>query len=242
MESGVRQLTSTDLADVGSVKHEVYGTNGFTKDSRKYRYVQFGGTVTAGNLVVAPALVSAHQNCAVAAAAAAGATSVQVTLGAAAATQDQYAGGLLAVGVDGSGVPITRRVKGNTAGNSNATITVLLDSSEPLLFALTTSNVVSLSPSIYNGVTASTTSSVPIGVAVNSAVSGQFGWVQVGGPCNVVNDAAGALSALGNIKQSGTVAGAVVASSAATDIQIGYMIQAANASKAGLARLSLDEC
>jgi hypothetical protein len=109
-----------------------------------------------------------------------------------------------------------------------------------LTYALTTSNVVSLVPSRFNGVTASATAGFPVGIVLTSGTSGQFGWVQVYGETAIVNDAAGALSALGKIKQSTTVAGAVVASSAATDIQIGNMIGAAATSKAGVAFLNLD--
>lgn len=240
MENGIRTLTSTDLNTTTTSKQDAYGAVGETSDGRRYCYVQAGGAVTAGNVVIAPSLVANHQNVSVAAAASAGAVSVQVTLGATAATADQYAGGLLVVGVDGSGVPVTLKVKGNTAGSSSATITVSLEASNPLPFALTTSNVVSLSPSLYNGVTASSTAGAPVGVAVASIASGSYGWVQVAGPCGVVNDSVGALSALGKIKQSTTVAGSVVASSAAGDIQVGYMVQGAAASKAGLAYLSLD--
>jgi hypothetical protein len=240
MESGVRNLTSSDLSDVTTTKLEVYGTIGMTNDGRRFRYVQFGGAVVVGNLVVAAPLVANHQNIAVQAAAPQGSFSVQVTLGATAATQDQYAGGFLVIGVDGSGVPYTRKIKGNTLGASGAVITVTLAGSEPLLAALTTTNVVSLSPSPYNGVIASSTASAPVGVALQSAASGSYGYVQTFGPCGVVNDAAGALTALGPLKQSTTVAGSVAASSAATDIQIGYIIQGAAASKAFLAFLNRD--
>lgn len=240
MESGAKMLTTTDLAAVTATKQDDYGAVGVTKDGRRYRYVQFGGTVTAGNLLIAPALVSNHQNIAVAAAANAGDTAVSVTLGASAATADQYAGGSLVIGTDNSGVPVTRRIRGNTAGASNGTITVYLDTTEPLLFALTTSHKASLSPALCNGVTASSTAGIPVGVAVNSATSGQFGWVQVYGQVGLVNDAAGSLSALGLLKQSSTVAGAVVAGASAGDLVIGHVIQAAAASKSFLAKLNLD--
>lgn len=240
MESGTKQLTSTDLTNVTSAKTEQYGAVGATGDGRRYRYVQYGGNVTGGNLVVAPTLVANHQNIAVQTAAPANATQVLVTLGATAATQDQYAEGLLTVGVDGSGVPITRKIKGNTAGNSGAVITVVLDGREPLTTALTTSNVVSLSPALFNGVAASTTAGTPVGVAVVSATSGQFGWVQVYGPAAVVNDAGGSVSANVLIKQSTTVAGAIVSGAAAGDISIGRTIQSVAASKATLALVNLD--
>jgi hypothetical protein len=240
MESGVKQLTSTDLATTTASKQDNYGTVGATADGRRYRYVQFGGAVTAGNLVIAPTLVANHQNVSVQTAASINASQVLVTLGATAATADQYAEGLLVVGVDGSGVPVTRKIKGNTAGNASSVITVVLDGREPLLNALTTSNVVSLSPAMFNGVVASSTAGLPVGVAVVSASANSWGWVQTFGPVGVVNDAAGALVALGKLKQSTTVAGAVVASTAATDVQIGTVVQATAASKSGLIALNLD--
>lgn len=240
MESGIRTLTAADLNQNTTQKLEAFGAVGATSDGRRFRYCGAGGALTAGNLVIGAGTTSGHLNIAVAAAAKANDTSVVVTLGAAAATVDQYADGFLVVGVDGSGVPITRRIKGNTSGNSSTQITVFLYQSEPLAFALTTSNVVSLIPNPFSTVTASATAGNPVGVAASSIPSASFGWVQVYGPVGIVNDAAGALSALGKIKQSSTVAGAVVASSAATDVQIGYMIQGAAASKSALAMVTLD--
>lgn len=239
MQNGIRQLTSSDLADVTNAPVDDIGVIGMSEDGRRFRYTQFGGTFTAGNLLVAAALVSAHQNIAVQTAAKAGDTQVLVTLGAAAATQDQYAGGRLVVGVDNSGVPITRRIRGNTAGNSSATITVLLDTTEPLLFALTTSHVVSLSANEFKGPVASSTAGLPVGVAVNSGTIGQCGWMQTHGPVGLVNDAAGALTALGLLKQSTNVAGAVNAGGTAGDLTIGHVVQGAAASKSFLARVSI---
>lgn len=240
MEAGPRIITGSELSTVTSTKTESYGIVGNTADGRRYRYVQYGGTVAAGNLVIAPTLTANHQNIAVQTAALAGSTSVTVTLGAAAATADQYAEGLLVVNVTGSAIPSIRKIKGNSAGASGAVITVFLDTREPLLYNLTTSNTVSLIPQRFSSVTASATAGFPVGIAVASATAGQYGWVQTFGESTVVNDAAGALSALGKIKQSLTVAGAIVASTAATDIQIGNMIGAASTSAAGVAFINLD--
>lgn len=239
MESGFKQLTATDLADVTTSKQEGYGPGGIAADGRRYAYVQFGGTVNPGQLVVAAATVANHLNIAVAAAAAAKATQVSVTLGATAATQDQYAGGYLVVGTDSSGVPQTRRIKGNTAGASGATITVILEDKEPLVAALTTSNKVSLIPNPYSYVTASSTAGIPVGVAVVGGTSGTFGWVQYGGPCGVINDSGGTVAANAPIKQSTTVAGSVAAVSAATDIDLGYLVHSAAAGKSALAMLNI---
>lgn len=240
METGIRTLTATDLSQYTPQKLEAFGAVAQTSDGRRFRYCGAGAGLTAGNLAIGASTTSGHLNVSVAVAAKANDTSVVVTLGAAAATADQYADGYLVVGVDGSGVPITRRIKGNTSGNASTQITVFLYQTEPLAFALTTSNVVSLVPNPFSSVTASSTAGNPAGVATSSIPSGNYGWIQVYGPCGLVNDAAGALSALGKLKQSTTVSGSVVNSTAATDIQIGYVIQPAAASKAFLAQLNMD--
>lgn len=240
METGIRTLTSIDLKDTTTSKMEDFGAEGRTDSGNTYRYVKAGGAVTAGNVVIAPSLVTNHQNCAVQAAAAAGATQLTLTLGATLATADQYAEGTLTIGNDGSGNPVTLKISGNSAAGSAGTITIMLDPTTPLPNALTTSNVASLAPNLHNGVTASSTAGLPVGVAVRDIASGSYGWVLTNGHIGVVNDAAGSLSALGKIKQSTNVAGAVLASSAATDIQIGYMIQAASASKAALAKIQIN--
>jgi hypothetical protein len=240
MESGVKLLTSTDLAQNTTTRQDTYGAVGATADGRRYRYVQFSGNVTGGSLVVATPLIANHQNLTVQKAANINDTTVFVTLGATAVTQDQYTEGLLVVGVDNSGVPVTRKIKGNTAGAASSVIQVALDGREPLLYALATNNVVSLSPSLFNGVATSATASYPLGFAVVSATANSFGWIQTFGLVGAVNDAAAALVANGRVKQSTTVAGAVVASTAATDIQIGTALQATNASKAGLVFVNLD--
>lgn len=239
MESGIRTITSTDISQTTTAKTESYGASAVSADGRRFRYCGAGGSLNAGNLVVAPSLIAGHQNLAITATAA-NATQITVTLGGASATQDQYAEGTLVVGVAGSGVPVTLKIKGNSAGNASTAITVTLNQGSPVPFALTASNVVSLAPSVYSSVQASSTAAVPIGVATTVIPSGSYGWVQVFGPVGVVNDAAGSLSANGKIKQSTTVAGAVVASTAATDIQVGQVIQATSASAAGLAFVTLD--
>lgn len=240
MESGIKTLTATDLNQTTTTKQEAFGAIGQTQDGRRYRYAQAGGAVNGGNLVIAPVLTAAHQNNAVQTAAAAGATQLQVTLGAASVAQDQYAEGFLTVGVDGSGVPVALKIKGNTAGGSASTITVTLAAVNPLPYALTTSNVVSLAPNRFSSVTASATAGVPVGIATVSIASGSCGWVQVYGEAPIVNDAGGSLSANVLVKQSTTVAGAVQAGSTAGDIAIGRTIQSAAASKASLALITLD--
>lgn len=241
METGIRTLTSGDLNQFTTTKQESFGARGETADGRRFRYCGAPSAVTAGQVLIAPSLTTAHQNLVIPAAVAAGSTSIVVTLGAAAATADQYEGGYLTIGTDGSGVPVTKKVRGNTSGNASAQITVFLDPKEPLPYALTTTNVASLAPSPYSAVAASATAGVPVGVAAISMPSGQsYGWVQSYGPCGVINDAAGSLSAVGKVKQSTTVAGSVVSGAAAADVPVGYMIQTAAASKSALAMITLD--
>jgi hypothetical protein len=78
-----------------------------------------------GKLAVAATVVANHQNMAVAAAAAVGATSVTVTLGATAATADYYADGFLTIN-DAAGEGISYRVKSHPAHAGSGSLVVEL--------------------------------------------------------------------------------------------------------------------
>lgn len=79
-------FSASTVAEVG------LGSKFYDQNGNAYRYVKVGGTATvAGKVYQAPAEITNHQDL-VPAAAAIGATEVTVTLGATAATANQYAG------------------------------------------------------------------------------------------------------------------------------------------------------
>lgn len=221
--TGPIQVSSSDVFGESSTQEHVLGTVGFADNGRTFRYVKAGASnLVPGTLQQGPAVVANHQNIAVAAAAAVGATSVTVTLGATAATANQYAGGTLVVN-DVNGEGQTLRIASHPAASSSASLVLTLD--DPVTVALTTSSEVCLFPNIYNGVVINPTTptNAPVGVAVKAITATYYGWVQTHGPVSCLNDAATAVG-LG-IAPSQAVAGAVK-TMAATLSQVGYALQA----------------
>lgn len=256
METGIRTLTSADLNTLSTTKTEQFGALGSTADGRTFRYVSFGGTSTIapGLLCVAAAVTAGYQSLAVTAVGTGGQTAANllanstqlvVTNGATVVTQDQFAEGTLEV-KQTSGTnngPIVYKVRGNTAAAASGTFTVFLDTKEPLRNASTLvagTDTVNLNPSLYAGVGPSTTLNVAAGLTVvqipNTASVSYYGWVQIGGPALITNDAGGTLAVGTAFAQSATTAGTFVAAGA-TSADLGQTHVAINASTVGPAKL-----
>lgn len=260
MESGVRQLTLTDLNTLTPTKQEQYGAIGLTSDGRQYRYVGFSGTsaVAPGLLCVASAVTAAFQALAITAVntggqttanLTAGSTQIVLTNGATAVTQDQFAEGYIEV-LQTSGTaqgPILYKVRGNSAAAATTGfITVYLSTEEPLRNSgvlVAGTDVANLNVSPYSAVGPSTTLNNAIGFTTipvpNSATVSNFGWVQSNGYALVQNDAGGTLAVGTAFAQSTTTAGDVVAAGA-TSRDIGQVHAALTASNTGKALLYID--
>jgi hypothetical protein len=259
MDTGIRTLTEQDIKVLSATKMTQYGALGMTGDGRFYRYVGFGGTSTIapGQLLVAPTTVAAYQGLAitattvttatqVAANLVAGSNTIILTNGATAVTQDQFAEGYLEllVGSAGTSGAYSLRIKGNSAAGAAGFITVTL--AEPLVNTVALvpgTDTANLNVSVYSGTAASATAAVAVGVTVvpvpNTAAITNYGWVQTGGPCDVLNDAGGTITVGGGFAQSTTTAGSVVASTASTAPAIGTTRKAITASNVGPGFLKL---
>lgn len=180
-----------------SVQEVALGSKAVTPDGRAFRYVKAGATaLVPGTVIDAPASVANHTNVAVAAAAAAGATQVTLTLGATAATLNQYAGGVLIINdVDGQGQTFT--IKSHPAADASASLVVTLDDDEPVVTALTTSSQATLVANQYSGVVihANTEIAAVVGVAVTAITAAYYGWIQTRGPVSALCNAT---TAIGN--------------------------------------------
>jgi len=262
MESGVRQLTESDLNILTTTKQTQFGAIGLTEDGRRYRYVSFGGTSTiAPGLVVCAAVpTAAYQALAITASGTGGQVAanyagnqssqgvIVLTNGATAVTQDQFAEGFLEIIVGGAAADAgsySYRIKGNSAAAaSTGYITVFLAEAFRHTTALVpgtdTANLL-LSP--YSTVAATATAGLPVGATImpvpNTASVTNYGWVQVGGACNLLNDAGGTITVGGGFGQSVATAGNIVAATASTHPIIGYTRLAISASNAGQCWLSL---
>lgn len=180
----------------------------YTDDGRGFRYCLVGATaLVPGKLYQAPAEITNHQNL-TPAAAAIGATSLTVTLGATAATANQYAGGYAVVTVT-PGQGYTYRIASNPAADASASIVLSL--ADPILVALTTSSRIDLFPSPFSGVVVNptTATSAPVGAAVFAAPAASYAWLQVTGPCALLAD--GTVTVGTCVVASNATAGAVEA-------------------------------
>lgn len=262
MQDGIRTLTETDLNTLTTAKMTQFGAIGVTEDGRRYRYVSFGGTTTIapGLIVVAAAPTANYQALAITAAGTGGQVAtnyagsqsgfgqIVLTNGSTAITQDQFAEGFLEVVVGGNAADTASysyRIRGNSAAAATTGfVTVYLAENFRYTTALVpgtdTANLL-LSP--YATVNTSTTAALPVGATImpvpNTASVTNFGWVQVGGAVNLLNDAGGTITVGGGFGQSTTTAGNIKASTASTVPSIGITRQAITASNAGPVWLTL---
>jgi hypothetical protein len=231
MERDTRALTESDIRTTTTTQLTTLGAIGRTNDERVFRYAQVGASsVGAGLLLITPAVVSNHTNINVAASSgtAAGINQIDVTIGATAATLDQYAEGYVVIN-NGTGKGSYYKLKGNTAATSSGTCTLYLY--EPLSAAIanSSSTKVSLLANPWSGLIVQTASPLSrcAGVTNIAIPANNYGWIQVIGYCSVLADGA-TTKGLG-VKQSPNVAGAVTVATGAADADkqiVGYAPEA----------------
>ena len=187
MQSTAIMITEQDLREQSSAKLARLGQVGTTDDGRVYKYARAGAVDLAPGKINTPAAAVANHVNLTAVATPAGSFSTSFTLGATAATADQYAEGYLNVNVaPGQGQLL--KVSGNTAAALSTAITVNL--TEPVLVAFTTSSKVSLYKNEYDSViiSAAAAALMTAGVANIAVTAAYYGWLQVGGYCSVLSD------------------------------------------------------
>jgi hypothetical protein len=184
-------------------------------DGREVVLVQ-AGAVALGNgvLVQATPLVADFQNLVVTAYSAGASstpTRVTVTLGATAATANQFAGGFLVVN-DNAGEGQTLKIASHPAALATASLVVTLEDTP--VTAITTASEVCLQPNPYAAVVINptTATSTPLGasfypIAASTATVPSFGYLISKGPTAVLAD--GAVGVGAAISPSNAVAGAV---------------------------------
>jgi hypothetical protein len=215
------------------------GTKVWSDDGRAFRYVKAGGTaLVQGKLQQSGPEDTAHQGLAVAAAAAIGATTVTVTLGASAVTANEYAEGFLIITVT-PGEGFQYKIKSHPAADSSASVVLTLE--DPIEVALTTSSKADMVLNPYSAVILNPTalSSVPIGVAVYPIPDSNFGWIQVEGVAAILADGANAVGS--DVVASNGTAGAVedAASSGAQPL-VGRCVTGAATGEYGAVLLNLE--
>lgn len=181
-------------------------------DGGEVRLVLAGASnLAAGKLMQSPATVANHQGLTVTAVQAYSANGnvpekVTVTLGATAATANQYAGGYLVVS-SGTGLGQTLRIASHPAANLSSSLALTLEDVPNT--ALTTSSVVDLIPAECNGVVISDhiALTTPVGVTLYPITAANYGYVKVKGIVSCLHDGIAVTGSA--LSQSNAVDGAV---------------------------------
>lgn len=243
-----------DLFLSSTVQGADLGSTMTTGDGRFFRYAYAGATaLVAGTVVQGPARIANHLQLTPTATAATttvntGAAlltglgsypTVQVTLGATAATANYYAGGTLNVTLDGGsgGLPgFQYQIQSHPAALSGGTLVLTL--SDAIQNLITTSAKIDLVPNPNNGVVIypTTGTGAVAGVAVTSTPINNYGWIQVGGNASVLNDAGGAITVGNTVIPSTSVAGAVKSATGTLPV-IGVAATGITASQNGTVKL-----
>lgn len=217
-----------DIHQISSVQQGALGLRAETKDGREFRYGLAGASNLAiGKLVQQPAVVPNHQNVVVAGSA--GDTSVTVTLGATAATVDQYKDGYLS-GLSGTGAGQTVRIRTHGAIALSVAGTFYL--AEPLTTTFAATPKASLTLSPYSGgiISASSeTTDQVIGVPIITVTAAYYAWFQTKGIAAVLGN--GTITKGAGLIKSATTAGAVdIEGTSAITQRIGQCYDTAGAS------------
>jgi hypothetical protein len=203
------------------------GTRFDTSDGREVTLVKNGGVaLTPGVLVQDAAIVANHQNLAVTAYQAYSANGnvpakVTVTLGATAATANQYAGGFVVVN-DANGEGQTLRIASHPAADASGSLAITLEDGANT--ALTTSSEVCLLPAHGKDVVIqpTTVTGAQVGVTLSPIAAEAYGFVVSRG---IVSCLAQGAIGVGLGLSVGSVAGSV-AVAAATTARLGFAAQA----------------
>lgn len=182
-------LSQQDARAISSTKLHRLGTIAETADGRAYRYALAGGTNLAAGLINnGVAKVTNHTINSVATAAPVGALSVNITLaGATATTSGQYDDGYLHV-IDSAGVGSSYQIAGTPVIASSGTGVIQL--TDAIATALTTSSKVALVPSPWSGsiVTANSVSLLCNGTNNVIVTAANYYWSQTSGIASVLSD------------------------------------------------------
>jgi len=170
-------------------RHPV-GTKAVTPDGRTFRYAKAGAAaLAAGQLQVAADLTALHSNLVPQAAAAIGAKTVSITVGAAAIAANEYIDGYLVVD-DGAGEAYSYRItRHDTCTAAGGTVTFDIHPRLQVALAVATTTV-TLVRNPYSAVviaTGGTQTDIPVGVALRTVTAAYYCWLQTGGVCSLLS-------------------------------------------------------
>lgn len=161
------------------------GQLGVSKDGRKFRYVQAGELLVVGNALQAPVEDTDHDDIAVRATAA-GSRELLITAGSGGGALDanEYQYGYAVIDTT-PGLGYVYKIERHDAIAASANGSIWLEPGDEVQVALTTSSKVTLVKNPYKNVIqmpATTLTNVVVGGAIYPIASGEYGWIQSGGP------------------------------------------------------------
>ena len=171
-----------------TTKKRALGTILELPDGREFKYALNGGSaISSGKHASSAAMIGNHDMDLTTAAASVGDTSITVTLGATAATKDQYADGYIYTN-DGTGQGQVYRIASNPAADGSATLAVTLASNDPVSVALDSTTESGLAVNPYSGIVVSPTSVTnrTLGVTATDIAANAYGFVQTKGLASVL--------------------------------------------------------
>lgn len=233
-------LSSTDIYTNDDVQMHALGAVGVDKYGDVYRYAKIATDVSAGYLLVSLAKEGNHQNVVLGAAAAAGATSVEVSVGATAVDANEYDEGYLVFN-DVSPEGEWYRIVSHDSSTGSENVTVVLE--RPLTTAATTSSQVSLVRNPWNAPAVSQLiAERPAGVTVVDVDVSErpYTWLKTKGVAAVLVDTAGITTGY-KATISDQVNGAVgVLSDLDAEFEVGQMMATGTATEFNPIFLTID--
>ena len=191
-----------------STKGHPLGTKIVIRD-RTFRYVEAAGTEIGEGLLVSQqaAVTTQDDDLAIAATAAAGATSVSVTLGGSNNLEkNEYQDGYIFNNTAAGTAALMYRIKSHPYSAHSSNVTITLDEPDGLVNAWTAgTDVVGLIGSPWKDVVVAPTTVIgmTVGLTCNTIPASYYGWVQTAGPALALVDAA-ATTAVGSALMAGT--------------------------------------
>lgn len=207
--------------ETGTTPLHQLGTKGISADGRVFRYTQAASTqVAAGKLTIAQDVTGDHEDLAVNTAAV-GDTTLSVTLGSTAISGNEYDEGLVNV-TDGTGEGFMYPIESAPATDASGTCVVQL--AYPIHTAFAAATTVTLVRNKYRDIIISdgTQADLPVGVTTSVLGSDEYGWVQTGGYCSVVNDGSTTIVAGQPVTIGDATSGGVEVHNAATEVTVGF--------------------
>ena len=191
-----------------SGKKHALGTKMIIRD-RAFRYVEAAGTEIGEGLLVSQqtAVTTQDDDLAVATTAAAGATSVSVTLGGTNALEkNEYQDGYIFNNTAAGTAALMYRVASHALAAASASVTIYIDEPDGLVNAWTAgTDVVGLIGSPWKDIVVAPTTitGMTVGLSCNTIPASYYGWVQTSGPALAMIDAA-STTAVGSALMAGT--------------------------------------